>query len=186
MKTKIAAILAITSLVVAFQNCGKVQSPSTSAGSSGPTGGSAGTSSGGASATLGSGSSASANVLQNGTGQNLTFLSINKESLGDITAVSTQNNQIYLNLKNPNSGRKAIVVVDLDPSTKKFKAVSSSGAPYMCYDPAQGPCATVTIPAGFTNAGTAAVNCGSPIFFTGALSGSVNNIVKENYANCGY
>ena len=176
MRTKVLAIVAVTGLVVAFQNCGKVRNsavPDSSSSSS-------------SSAGSGSGSSADANVLSNATGQSLTFLSINKEQLGSISAITNANNQLTFPIKNPVTGRKAIVVVDLDPVTKKFKAVSSASAPYMCYDIAQNPCAQVTIPAGFANAGNAAVNCGSPIFFTGALNGSVNNITVENYSNCGF
>ena len=170
MRTKILAIVAVTGLVVAFQNCGKVRNTA-------------------APDALSSSSTATANgnVLSNGA-ESIGFFSINGEPLGNIdkTKITQQNTQFFVPIQNLVTGRKATVVINWDPVAKKFLGVTSTAAPYMCFDSAKGPCDTVVIPAGFTNAGGTAVNCGSPIFFSGALKGSVNNITTEIYKSCGY
>ena len=171
MRTKILAVLAVTSLVVAFQNCGKVRNSGVATGSADS-----------ASSSSGASVDQDNNLVKNGLGQSLAFTSDTGERLVITAQDTSQANQITMKIFNPYSGRKTVVVVKLDPINGQFASVQKVGKPYMCLNPAADYCAQFVVPAGFSGAGAPAVNCSSPIIFAGALTGSVDNLVANAHS----
>ena len=109
----------------------------------------------------------------------LSVTNINNEAIGSFNSTTTAETQPIYVVTNPISGRKASLRITIDPDTRAIKAVQATGQPYFCYDPAAGPCAAMTVPTGYSFAGTVQPNCSSPIGYTGALVGKVGQQSTE-------
>ena len=122
---------------------------------------------------------ASGNVLTTSSGKVLNFVNSQGLSLGTASITNTQSTFV-VSLYNAPSGRKASVKVYVDTAGNFMKVVADSAQPYMCHEPNADICAQ------YPNAtsGQMESNCQSPIFYTGALIGSINGLTTAASDKC--
>ena len=180
---KVALTASVLGTLIAFQNCGgKEFSGTTSAGKSASSSDGSSNAAGVPTGTSVSQSnvgnvSSSGNTITNTLGQTLSFVNNTGISIGNVSVTSNSGN-VTANLFNPLSGRLSTVTVVVDPNTGAFTGVRAAAAsPYMCHDPNANACALYPN----LQSGGMEPNCNSPINFTGALTGSVNNLTDTAY-----
>jgi hypothetical protein len=142
--------------ILLFQNCGGFQTPS-----------------------VDSGASNSASTAEPVSTDSIDFSNITKEFTSRFNATDVTAPDSIFEVKNSQSGRKASVQIVLNATTKKIASVRAIGQPYFCLDPNKSSCDLVKIPAGYNSAGLSQQNCSSPVFFSGALNGSLNDLKTE-------
>ena len=138
-------------------------------------------------ATTSSSLTTSGSSVTNALGQTLQFQNDTGVAIGKVSTVTVNGNDVFVELFNPLSGRKATVKIKLDPNSRQFMSVEATGPKFMCHQPSENICAQVTVPtgSGFDFEGTVQRNCASPIFFAGALTGVVGNQTTNAIVTCG-
>lgn len=126
--------------------------------------------------------SVGASSIRNSLGQTLNFTNIRSVAFSSVSLLSQTSNAVTLKL-NTTGGRFAQVTVNRDASTGRFiSVVPKTGVkPYLCYDSAKNYCEKIAISSAATD-----LNCSSPIFFRGTLTGSVSNLaIPADMQYCG-
>ena len=116
---------------------------------------------------------ANGSTISNAAGQSLSFVNNMGNSIGNATIVNGTGN-IMVNLYDSRAGRRATVIIAVDPTTGKFLSVKAApgNPPYMCHSASDNMCNNWPN----LTSGSMESNCNSPINFTGSLNGSVNNL----------